>query len=149
MKDSSSKDFIKKYKKKKKVKKEEAKEPAGLRTAINSLPEMAKAIEFAKSYKLQKSSVAEYDWKNTKSKVDVEAHRAAEETGPQQLIDYLRAAIAADLEKIVLTKGILTVARKEQGLYNGFFQDQEGQIVDEFENMTIPMIAKNLQVKDL
>jgi hypothetical protein len=95
---------------------------------------------------LEKST---YNFKDTLAVVDAEQeHYAAEEACPK-LLKYLETSINADLEKIHLEKGILTVYKKDKGLYNGFFSDNDGQVIEEFENVTIPILAKNLELKDL
>lgn len=97
----------------------------------------------------KKSEGAFHGYKDTQSTVDVQTQTGAELTASPELIQYLTASINADLEKVRLEKGTLTVHKKEEGLYSGFFQDNDGQVVQEFQNVTIPILAKTLELKNL
>lgn len=105
--------------------------------------------KFIDNYKLEKSENQSYNFKNTKATVSVAAQDAADRTASPELIKYLKASINADLQKISLAKGVLTISKKEQGLYAGFFSDASGQVVEEFDNVTLPVLAKTLEVKEL
>ena len=87
------------------------------------------------------------DFQETKTSVDSTDQLLAETTTSPKLIAYLRSALNSDLSKIPLAKGTLSLSQKEPGLYNGFFSDMQGQIVEKFDSQTIEIIAKNLQVK--
>lgn len=88
-----------------------------------------------------------YDFNDTKAMISTTAQAHAESTASPALVEYLKSSINADLEKIRLSKGTLTVYKKEAGIYGGFFQDEFGQVVQNFDNMSIPMLAKNLELK--
>lgn len=102
---------------------------------------------YYKKLKSIEKSEASYQYKNTTAAVPVVAQDAAERTASQALVEYIRSSINSDLEKIPLLSGMLTVFKKDQGLYNGFFQDNDGQVVEEFENATVEILAKILEVK--
>jgi len=139
------KKFVKTYKsKKKKIKKKEAKEPKGNRSIINALPSLIKTQKFFEEFK--KST---YDFRDAKVSIDAQQHATAEQTAPPELIEYLKRSIDSDLTKIPMDKGLLTVFTKDRGLYSGFFQDGEGQVIEKFDDMTIPILAKNLEIKQL
>lgn len=97
----------------------------------------------------KKSETATYDFKDSQSTVNAQLHVSSEQSASPELIQYLTASINAEVSKIRLAKGTLTLSKKEDGLYCGFFQDMQGQVTHQFENMTIPILAKNLQVKEL
>lgn len=101
--------------------------------------------EFVKKAKLKKSE-SFYGYKNTQATVSTVAQAHAETASPE-LIQYISASLNAEVEKIRLAKGTLTVSRKDEGLYSAFFANNDGQVVDEFENCTVEMLAKNLMVK--
>lgn len=90
-----------------------------------------------------------YQFDNAKVRVDSTQHDLAEQTASPELVDYLNTAVEAELSKIRLPKGLLTLYNKDRGLYSGFFQDNEGQIVHKFDDMTVPMVAKALSVSKL
>ena len=98
---------------------------------------------------VKKSDTATYDFANTQTTVNAQVQQAAEQTASPELIQYLTASINAEISKIRLAKGTLTVSKKDDGLYCGFFQNNDGQVVHQFENMTIPILAKNLEIKEL
>lgn len=95
---------------------------------------------------LNKSDTAFYGYKNTQATVNV-AEQAHAETASPELIQYIATSINAELQKIRLAKGTLTVSKKDEGLYSAFFENNEGQVVEEFENCTVEMLAKNLMVR--
>lgn len=90
-----------------------------------------------------------YDFKGTTVAVSARNHDDAVKTAPGELVDYLNNSIDSELEKIPFEKGLLTVSKKERALYSAFFQDRDGQVIETFENVTIPMLAKALVVRDL
>lgn len=108
-----------------------------------------KRHKFIEEHKLQKSENQSYNFDNTKATVSVVAQQAAETTGNPQLINYLKNAVDSDLKKLPLGTGELTISKKDQGLYSGFFSDKDGQVVEQFDNATLPIIAKTLEVKEL
>lgn len=89
-----------------------------------------------------------YDFKDTQVVLDAKDHQAAENADPR-LIQYIRASLDESITKIPFAKGTLTLNQKDKGLYNGFFSDQDGQVVERFDNSTVEMVAKNMMVKDL
>lgn len=89
-----------------------------------------------------------YNYRDTQVIVDEKAHQAAENAS-SDLIKYIKASLDGDITSIPFAKGTLTMNQKDKGLYNGFFQDRDGQVVDRFENSTVEMVAKNMEVKDL
>jgi uncharacterized alkaline shock family protein YloU len=99
--------------------------------------------------KVAKSEGTTVDYKDTQVTVDSRLQAAAEQTASPELVQYLNASINAELQKIRLAKGVLTLSKKDAGIYSGFFQDNDGQVVHQFENMTIPILAKNLEMKEL
>lgn len=103
----------------------------------------AKKSEFVKNFKKS------YDWSDVKVTVDANDHQAAEASVSPELMNYLNSSLNNDLTKIPFAKGTLTIAKTAEGLYSGFFQDSEGQVVDKYEPTTLPIIAKNMMVKNL
>lgn len=114
--------------------------------AMDHLTEDPKYYDKLKQVEKVKKSEAFYGYKNTQATVNVAAQAHAETASPE-LIQYISASLNADVEKIRLAKGILTVSKKDEGLYSAFFSNNDGQVVDEFENCTVEMLAKNLMVK--
>lgn len=72
--------------------------------------------KFAKDYKLKKSQTESYSFDDTKAMVSSQKHDAAERTASPQLINYLKNSVNADIQKISLAKGTLTLRKKDQGL---------------------------------
>lgn len=89
------------------------------------------------------------DFQETKTSVDSTDQLLAEKTASPQLIKYIKDSIANEISKIPFAKGTLTLSEKEKGLYNGFFQDAQGQIVEKFDSMTPEIVAKNMELKQL
>ena len=102
---------------------------------------------FVRKYKLSKS----VDFHNVKVSVDSMDQLLAETTASKQLINKIQDAMFQEnnVAKVQLTKGTLTLSKKDEGLYDGFFQDSMGQVVEKFDNMTAAIIAKNLEMKNL
>ncbi len=99
--------------------------------------------EFVKDFKKS------YDWRDVKVSIDSKDQQAAEETASKELINYLTASIDSDLSKIPFAKGTLSLYTKDRGLYGGHFQDNDGQIIEKFDDMTVALLAKNLEMKQL
>lgn len=91
------------------------------------------------------------DFQNAKVSVDAADQLLAEATANKKLIGRIQDAVFQDsnVTKIQLSKGVLTLSKKDEGLYDGFFQDSQGQVVEKFDNMTPAIIAKNLEMKNL
>lgn len=106
---------------------------------------MAKLHKFAKAHKISKS----VDFQNTKVSIDSADQLLAEKTTSPQLIKYIKASLENDISKIPFAKGMLTLSKKEAGLYQGFFQDKDGQVVEKFDDMTPEIVAKNMEMKSL
>jgi len=108
--------------------------------------------KFAKDKKAKKALEKSVDFQNTKSSVETDDQLLAEKTASKELIDYISTMVQNNpvlaIAKIPLEKGMLTLSEKEPGLYNGFFQDKEGQIVEKFDNQTVAGVAKHLQLKN-
>jgi hypothetical protein len=114
--------------------------------AMDHLAEDSKYYEKLKQ--IEKANGA-HTFKDSLVAVDASLQAASEKTASPELMQYLSSSINADLQKIPFAKGTLTVYKKEAGLYGGFFQDNEGQLIQEFENMTIAILAKTLEMKEL
>lgn len=97
----------------------------------------------------QKKLNKSIDFHNTKSSIESSDQLLAEKTISPELIDYIKTSVSNNLSKIPFAKGVLTLSEKEKGLYNGFFQDNDGQIVEKFDSQTLEIIAKNMELKDL
>lgn len=89
------------------------------------------------------------DFHQTTSAIDTGDQMLAESTGNPTLIKYIKDALQNDISKIFFSKGTLVLSQKEPGLYNGFFQDNAGQVVEKFDNQTVEIVAKNMQLKSL
>lgn len=129
-------------------------EKSGVSTMSSKDSRLASKIEqhnrkklhaFAKKQKLKKS----IDFQQTKTAVDSADQLLAEQTTSPELISYLKTSVDNDITKIPFSKGMLTVSQKEPGLYNAFFQDNQGQIVEKFDSQTLEIIAKNMMLKQL
>lgn len=114
--------------------------------AMDHLTEDPNYYDKLKQVEKVKKSEAFYGYKNTQATVSTVAQAHAETASPE-LIQYISASLNADVQKIRLAKGTLTVSKKDEGLYSAFFSNMDGQVVDEFENCTVEMLAKNLMVK--
>ena len=173
------KKFLKEYNKGKKVKKQDAKSPAGDRSIANALPSMEKSKvvmdkdEFIKEHKKlvnilespskrddkkeakkQKKELDEYvkksyDFRNIRVSIDAKDQQAAEETSNRSLAAYIKQGCHGDMNKIPFPTGVLTLNRKTAGVYSGFFQDKYGQLVENFDDQTIDMVAKMLEIREL
>ena len=102
-----------------------------------------KAKKFAKDFKKS------YDFRDTKVSIDARDQAAAETTACPKLVKYLRTSLQDEINKIPLEKGILTLSKKEEGLYSGFFEDRHGQIIEKFDDVTVEIVAKTLEIKNL
>lgn len=99
--------------------------------------------------KLNKSESGYYQFDNAKVRIDSTQADLAQQTANPELVDYIKSAAEADLPKIKLQKGTLTLYKKDEGLFSGFFSDTSGQVVEKFDDMTIPMLVKAMEVKSL
>jgi len=90
-----------------------------------------------------------YDYRDLKVTVDSKDQQAAEETANISLVSYIKAGLENELNKIPLQDGELTLFKKGPGLYSGFYSDQYGQVVEKFDDQTVEMVAKNLELKEL
>lgn len=96
------------------------------------------------------------DFKDTLVSVDAQDQMLAEKTTSPTLIKYIQYNMDANNTnkvntpaKIPFPTGILTLSARETGIYNGFFQDNDGQVVEKFDAQTAAIIAKTLQLKSL
>ncbi len=110
----------------------------------------AKLHKFVKKQKIKKS----IDFQNVKVGVDSTDQLLAEQTASPKLIEYIQRSLAyadgaTDVCKVPFVNGVLTLSKKDEGLYNGFFQDSQGQVVEKFDNQTVAIIAKNMIMKNL
>lgn len=104
-----------------------------------------KLHKFVKNHKMKKS----VDFQDTKVSVDSADQLLAEKTASPQLVKYIKASLENDISKIPFAKGMLTLSKKEAGLYQGFFQDIQGQVIEKFDDMTPEIVAKNMEMKSL
>jgi hypothetical protein len=104
-----------------------------------------KLHSFAKKHKIKKS----IDFQETKTAVDSGDQLLAENTTSPELINYLKTSVDNEITKIPFSKGMLTVSQKEPGLYNAFFQDNQGQVIEKFDSQTLEIMAKNMMMKQL
>ena len=109
----------------------------------NKYKHKKKAKKFAKDFKKS------YDFRNTSVSIDSKDQQLAELTADPKLINYIKNAIVNEIEKIPFAKGILTLSKKDEGLYNGHFADTAGQVIEKFDDQTIEILAKNLELKNL
>ena len=101
------------------------------------------AKDFAKDFKKS------YDFRDTRVSIDAKDQAAAETTACPKLVKFIKNSLQDEISKIPLEKGVLTLSKKEEGLYNGFFEDRHGQIVEKFDDVTVEIVAKTLEVKNL
>lgn len=94
--------------------------------------------------------VKSYDFPNSQIIIDAKDQQAAEEGTPKAFLEKLSSGIkkGEQVHKIALQKGTLTLAQKDLNLYSGFFQDEQGQIIEKFDAHTLEMVAKTLMVKN-
>lgn len=112
-----------------------------------------KLNHFVEAHKKMKKSV---DFKDTLVSVDAKDQLLAEQTTNPILIKYIQNNIDAQAinkttssARIPFPTGVLTLTAREAGIYNGFFQDMDGQVVEKFDAQTAAIIAKTLQLKSL
>lgn len=126
---------------------------------------MSKYKSFLKDYKSKRSKDEEskeieksYDYRDQYVIVDALDQQAAELSVPAMLNDYMQRCMqnAADDEmtdrhqgvyKIPFSKGTLTLSQKADNLYNGHFEDAQGQVVEKLSDVTMEIAAKTLMVK--
>jgi len=125
--------------------KKDMKKSCGVATEDNKTKKIAKLIEQHNRKKLNKS----YDFRDVTVSIDSADQKLAEDTACPKLIKYLKSAVENSLNKVPLKKGSLVMTEKQPGLYNAFFQDAAGQVVEKFDDNTIEMLAKNLEMKNL
>lgn len=101
--------------------------------------------DFINKFKLDKS----LDFRNAQVRIDSNEQKYAEENADKVLVDYLKYHIKEDMQEVPLEKGTLKVYKKDDGLYSAMFSDINGQIVQQFHDNTIEMLAKNLQLKSI
>lgn len=96
------------------------------------------------------------DFKETLVSVDSKDQQLAETTTSPALLDYISKNVDAQAidsttssARIPFPTGVLTLTAREKGIYNGFFSDRDGQIIEKFDSQTVAIIAKNLQLKSL
>lgn len=89
-----------------------------------------------------------YDWKDQGVTVDAQDHKAAEQTVPHDLMNHIRNMVPGDMGTVKFMKGTLSLSKTANGLYSGFFSDNDGQVVDKYDSTTLEIIAKNLIVKN-
>ena len=141
---SKTKDFLKSYKKSNNDKIDCGTGLSGEICRHNRKKLNKSKKDFIKDFK--KST---YDFRDIKVSVNANQHAQAEKTASPDLVSYLQHSIDSALDRIPLAKGMLTVYKKAEGLYSGFFQDHDGQVVEKFDDMTIPIMAKNLEIKNI
>ena len=103
------------------------------------------AKKFAKTFKKS------YDYRDHGVMIDAKDQQAAEETTNPNLIKYLSENFnwlkKGEVNKLDTGNGVLTLTKKDEGLFNGFWQTSDGQIEEKFDDQTIAMVAKNLMIK--
>lgn len=94
-----------------------------------------------------------YDFRDHGVGISVVDQTAAEETASPSLMALLKEnALNSPVDSvttIALVKGELTLSKKDSNLFNGFFKDTEGQIIEKFDDKTLELVAKALMVKNL
>lgn len=153
MSDSKVNKFVKKFKEEP-LKKRAPKgvDPSKHERCVKEVKKQGKDIGAAHAIctaSMKKSENTAIAFKNSQVMVDAKLQQISEETAPKELIQYIKAGCVAEISKIPFEKGILTLSQKEPGLYSGFFQNKDGQIIEQFDNMTPEIVAKNMQVKNL
>jgi len=99
--------------------------------------------EFVKKFKKS------YNYQDTQKELSRTDHFTAEASAYAPLVNYIKASMEGEISKIPFEKGLLTLSRRERGLYQGFFQDRDGQLIERFDDSTIEMVAKTMEVKEL
>ena len=103
--------------------------------------------KFIKKHKTLKKAHGSYEFPNSRVLVDAKQQDSAEELADQDLINYIKSSVKSDIAKIPFKTGTLTLYPRDTALYSGFFQDKNGQIVEQLNEMTIAMVAKFLITK--
>jgi len=134
-----------------KAEKEGVKKAESISTEDPKTKKIAKLIERHNRKKLNKA----IDFKDTFSSIDSKDQELAEKTACPSLVSFIKNSIntlMVNENKIIsipIAKGTLSLSQKDKGLYQGFFKDEEGQVVEKFDNFTPELIAKNLELKEL
>lgn len=120
---------------------------------------MDKAKEFASKYKgkeNKKDFIKKFkksiDFKTYRTSIDAQDQLLAESTSNPDLIEYLGKYLnntQTDIFDIPMAKGILKMSRKDRGLYSGVMTNENGEVIEKFDEVTIPILAKNLEIKDM
>lgn len=71
------------------------------------------------------------------------------ESASKELVSYIKSLIKSDISKIPFDKGTLTLSKREEGLYQGFFEDEHGQVIEKFYEQTVEMVAKTMEIRGL
>lgn len=108
---------------------------------------MKKPKSFAKEFKKS------YGYYHHGVKVDAESQKAAEETlNPESLKAFKSMVNDMDQyesQRVPFESGTLVVDKKDNGLYNAFFEDTQGEVQDRFFDKTAETLLKDLFVKGL
>lgn len=89
------------------------------------------------------------DFRNTTISIDSADQKLAEDTANPVVIDHIKFHDQNGVADVPFSKGILKLFKKEEGLFSAAFQDEHGQIIEKFDDMTAEMLAKNLMIRDL
>jgi hypothetical protein len=90
-----------------------------------------------------------YDYRDVAVSIDAKEQHAAEESVDSKLVKYVKDNSDKEISTIEFEKGTLTLNKKGENLYNGFFSGTDGQVVEKFDDKTAELIVKNLMLKDV
>ena len=102
--------------------------------------------EFVKNFKKS------YDFRDVQVAISSADQAAAENSADVGLVNHIRSfckSSEGDITKIPFKNGVLTLTKKTEGLYNGFFSDTDGTIVDKYDDKTVELIAKDMMMKNV
>jgi hypothetical protein len=93
-----------------------------------------------------------YDYRDLAVQVDANDQEAAEKSACPKLIEYIKSGVSwievDESRKLEFCKGDLTLYKKAEGLYSGFFtSNEDGEVLDKYDDLTPELIAKNLEIK--
>lgn len=100
--------------------------------------------------KLRKS----IDFDTVTATIPVEVQNYAETHADPQLVEAIRGRImyipVFEVDRFEIGMGnTLTITKKEEGLYSAFVSNVDGQVVKELDNVTVEILVKELELRDL
>jgi hypothetical protein len=119
---------------------------------------MSKVKDFILNYKEANKVEKSYDYRDQYVIIDALDQQAAEASVPENFLQATKEVMANQtaedgqdasqgIYKVHFMKGCMTLARKAENLYNGHFEDNDGQVVEKLSDVTLEIALKTLMVK--